>query len=133
MRVLVDTNVIISAILFPKSLPSDLIKELAINHDIILCTHIIEELHEIFDRKFTNKKQILEEFLAELTYELIYTPSIINKDKYPFIRDENDLPILVSAMNGMCEVIITGDKDFLEMEIENPKIMTARMFMETVN
>jgi len=70
----------------------------------------------------------LETFLSELTCELIYTPQKIDKTNYPTIRDKKDLPILVSAIIGIVDVIITGDKDFLEADVEYPIIMTVREF-----
>lgn len=130
MRIMIDTNVIVSAILFPNSLPSALIKSVSSRHEIVLCTSIIEELYEIFERKFKQKTKALETFLSELAYELIYTPQNIDKDKYPFIRDKKDFPILVSAIIGIVDVIITGDKDFLEADVEYPIIMTVREFVE---
>ena len=130
MRIMIDTNVIVSAILFPNSLPCILIKSISSRHEIVLCTHIIEELYEIFERKFKQKTKALETFLSELAYELVYTPQNIDKDNYPIIRDEKDLPILVSAIIGIADVIITGDKDFLEADVEYPIIMTTREFVE---
>ena len=125
---MIDTNVTVSAILFPNSLPCFLIKDISSKHEIVLCTHIIEELHEIFEKKFKEKTKALETFLSELTYELIYTPQKIDKTNYPTIRDKKDLPILVSAIIGIVDVIITGDKDFLEADVEYPIIMTVREF-----
>jgi len=130
MRIMIDTNVIVSAILFPNSLPSTLIKSVSSRHEIVLCTSIIGELYEIFERKFKQKTKALETFLSELAYELIYTPQNIDKDKYPFIRDKKDFPILVSAIIGIVDVIITGDKDFLKADVEYPIIMTVRGFVE---
>ena len=130
MRIMIDTNVIVSAILFPNSLPCILIKSVSSRHEIVLCTHIIEELYEMFERKFKQKTKALETFLSELSYELVYTPQNIDKDNYPIIRDEKDLPILVSAIIGIADVIITGDKDFLEADVEYPIIMTTREFVE---
>jgi len=130
MRIMIDTNILVSAVLFPNSLPSIVIKSISSKHEIILCTHILEELTRIFERKFKNKITALEEFLSELTYELIYTPQNIDVKKYPTMRDKNDFPILVSAIIGIVDVIITGDKDFLEMDIEQPAIMTVRDFIE---
>jgi len=128
MRIMIDTNVIVSAILFPDSLPYAFNKDISGKHEIVLCTHIIEELYEIFERKFEQKTKALETFLSELTYELIYTPQKIDKTNYPTIRDKKDLPILVSAIIGIVDVIITGDKDFLEADVEYPIIMTVREF-----
>ncbi len=43
MRVMVDTNVIISAILKEGSLPDLVLTEVCENHELILCDYIINE------------------------------------------------------------------------------------------
>jgi len=46
------------------------------------------------------------------------------------IRDINDRPILRAAVNAKVDVIITGDKDFLESGIVKPKSLTAAEFLK---
>ena len=41
-----------------------------------------------------------------------------------------DRPILRAALNAKVDVLLTGDKDFLESRVINPKIVTAAEFME---
>jgi len=45
------------------------------------------------------------------------------------IRDVNDRPILRAALKAKVDVLITGDKDFLESGVETPKIVTAAEFI----
>lgn len=52
------------------------------------------------------------------------------ENKESEIRDVKDRPILRAAINADVDVILTGDKDFLESGIENPKIFTARDFID---
>ena len=40
IRIMIDINVIISAILFPQSLPAKVIEKVLIEHHLILCSHI---------------------------------------------------------------------------------------------
>lgn len=40
-----------------------------------------------------------------------------------------DRPILRAALNAKVDVLLTGDKDFLESGVTNPKIMTAAEFI----
>ena len=47
------------------------------------------------------------------------------------IRDVNDRPILRAAINAKADILLTGDKDFLESGIDTPKIMTAADFATT--
>ena len=94
----------------------------------MLCSYIIDELHQVFERKFWNKSEILEPFLLELSFELIYTPKRIEPCEYPSIRDRNDLPILVSAILSDVDIFISGDKDFHVVDIEKPQIITLKDF-----
>ena len=130
MRIMIDTNVIISTILFPKSQLSQVIRSVTEDHTLVLCSHIIEELHQIFKRKFRAKSHLLDNFLSKLAYELVYTPADINSANYPDIRDKEDLPIIVSAFLSEIDILVTGDKDFFEVDIDKPEIITPREYLE---
>lgn len=45
------------------------------------------------------------------------------------IRDVADRPILRAAINTNADILLTGDKDFLESGLTHPKIMTAAEFV----
>lgn len=45
------------------------------------------------------------------------------------VRDVNDRPIMRAAVVAEVDVILTGDKDFLESGIVEPKIMNAVEFL----
>jgi len=130
MRVMLDTNVFISAILFPDSQPFKAIEKVIMNYTLVLCSQIIEKLYEIFKRKFKDKINLLDRFLFKLSYEYIHSPVDINEEDYPGIRDKVDLPILATAILGEVDIIITGDKDFFDIKIEKCKIMTPEEFVE---
>lgn len=130
MRIMTDTNVIISAILFPKSQITKVIQNVTEDHTLVLCSHIIDELHEIFKRKFKEKSYLLDKFLSKLSFELVYTPADIDSANYPNIRDKRDLPILVSALLSDVDILITGDKDFFDVEIDKPEIISPKEYLE---
>lgn len=129
MRVMIDTNVIISGILFPNSRPAEFLENTFKNDTVILCSYIIDELHRIFKMKFKQKFQNLEQFLSKFSYELVYTPLDIKEDEYPEIRDKDDLPILVSAIISDVDIIVTGDKAFFELNIEKPEILSPGEYL----
>ena len=128
MRIMTDTNILVSAILFPNSIAKRVLERIMIEHQFVLCSYIIDELHQVFEKKFWYKIEILEPFLLELSFELIYTPKRIEFSEYPNIRDKNDLPILVSAILSDVDIFITGDKDFHAVDIEKPQIITLKDF-----
>lgn len=55
MRVMIDNNILISAILFPNSLPSKALQNASLEHTVILSSYGIDEIHIVFQRKFKDK------------------------------------------------------------------------------
>ena len=49
---------------------------------------------------------------------------------YDIIRDASDQPILNSALEYKVDIIITGDKDFLSLNLANIKCITAAQFLD---
>jgi len=130
MRILVDTNIVLSAILSPGGRTADVLKFAALNdHILCLCTFSIEEMRVVVKRKFPGKAQALESFLSEFSYELLLTPAVFPPEM-PSIRDDKDLPILASAIMGDVDVLLTGDKDFDSVAVERPTIISPAKFME---
>ena len=125
MRVLVDTNVLFSALLFPKSVPAEALKHVAEEHELVLCDRNIWELREILQRKAPQYLADAEVLLAEMSYELI--PAVYHSEK--LMRDAKDQPILNAAIIFGVDIILTGDKDFLSLDIEHPKSMKPSEFL----
>jgi len=65
-----------------------------------------------------------------LPFELAYTPEVLDIGQFPSVRDEKDSPILATAILENVDVFITGDKDFLVLDVEMPDIMTMADFLE---
>ena len=126
MKILVDTNVLISALLFPNSKPAKALLYTSDHHEMILCDRNISELREVLKRKAPRALPDAEVLLAELSYELI--PSVDDGSK--LIRDVKDQPILNAAIVAEVDVILTGDKDFLCLGMDHPKCMTVAQFLE---
>ena len=132
MRVLIDTNVLISAALNPNGVPFQAYKKAASypNRGLI-CEQNVDELKRIFNKKFPAKLATLDKFLAIalVTLELVSVPDEEIGEEL-LIRDINDRPILRAAIKAKADILLTGDKDFLEAGIENPRIMTTAEFVE---
>lgn len=129
MRIMLDTNILISMLVFPNIKFNQTIDYITKNHTLVLSSFVIEELFAVVDRKFPSKRQVVDLFLSELTYELVYTPHNIPSNLFK-IRDINDYPILYTAIIENIDVFITGDKDFLDDDIKIPEIMTVADFCE---
>lgn len=131
MRVLIDTNVLISAALRPDGIPYLAYKKAALypNHGLI-CEQNVDELKRIFNKKFPGRLTSLDKFLsvALLTLELVPVPDGELTAELQ-IRDVNDRPILRAAIAAKADILLTGDKDFLESGIEKPAIITPAEFV----
>lgn len=132
MRVMLDTNILISAFIFKSKIMNELIYKLSKNHEIIICSYTIEELKELVDKKFKVNKKILEEFLKDFPFTLVNSPYHIDNKLFE-IRDDDDYIILHTAILENVDIFITGDKDFDNISIEKPKIMNATEFLEKYN
>lgn len=126
MRILVDTNILISAVLFPYSKVAKALLYVTQHHDMVLCDCNISELREVLNRKKPAKLPDAEVLLAEMSYELI--PAAYHAEK--LIRDAKDQPILNAAIIADVDIILTGDKDFLCMDMEHPKCVNVTRFLE---
>ena len=134
MKVLIDTNILISAALSNNGIPYQaFVKAVTYPNHGMICEQNIDEIRRIFNRKFPTKIQALESFLslALLTLKIVPTP-IEEHELESKIRDINDRPILRAAISAGADILLTGDKDFIESGIFNPKVMTATEFVNEV-
>jgi putative PIN family toxin of toxin-antitoxin system len=125
IRVLVDTNVVISALLFPNSTPAQALSLVLDEHRLVLTDWVVGELHRVVGRKRPDLLPALEVLLAGIDYELA-SPG----DPSVPISDPDDQPILDAAVAEAVDVIVTGDKHFLSLGLERPRILTAREFLD---
>lgn len=113
MRVLLDTNVLLSAILFG-GIPRRLL-EAVIDGRLRLVTsrHLLEEFEEILEAKFGFTKAAAVETRSELEVlaELVEPVAIPQ-----VCRDPDDDHVLALAVSGDAEAIVTGDRDLLSLE-----------------
>ncbi len=129
MRIMLDTNVLISMLFFPSEQFKRILDYITRNHKLVLSSFVIDELFAIADRKFPAKKYALDAFLSDLAYELVYTPYHMQGNLFE-IRDKKDYPVLYTAIMENVDIFITGDKDFFDVEIEAPEIMAPASFAE---
>ncbi|MCL2566396.1 MAG: putative toxin-antitoxin system toxin component, PIN family [Defluviitaleaceae bacterium] len=132
IKVLIDTNILVSAILNNQSVPNKAFQK-AMNppYHPLVSEQNIEELRRVFDRKFPDKIAMFERFVAKILplIETITIPQSPHADEKE-IRDIDDRPILRAAIKANIDIIVTGDKDFLESGLTAPKVMTASEFVK---
>ena len=129
MKVMLDTNILVSAFVFKSKKMNKLIYKLSTEHEIVICSYTIEELKELVDTKFKVTQKDLDEFLKDFPFILVYSPTTVENKLFE-IRDKNDYIILHTAIIEDVDVFITGDKDFNDIDIDKPEIMNVTEFLE---
>ena len=132
MKVMIDTNIFISAALFPNGrVAQALTKALLPPYEPVVCDYIVDELHRKFQEKFPDKMVDMEAFLftALQSIRIVKTPEEATESERK-IRDVKDRPILRAALDAGADLFLTGDKDFLESSVTDPRIISVNEFLE---
>ena len=125
MRTLIDTNVILSALMFPDSTPAKALYHAAEFHEIILCDYIISEIREKVALKRPDLLKATETLIQALPHERVSSDRPSGKT----ISDPKDQPILDTAIAGGVDIIISGDKHFKNLDIDKPKVLSPAEFL----
>ncbi|MCL1906173.1 MAG: PIN domain-containing protein, partial [Clostridiales bacterium] len=86
----------------------------------------------VYNKKFSNKIHNLESFLTLLfrMVKIIETPPEDEaSESEGYIRDLDDRPILRAALKFDVDILITGDRDFLESGLTRPHIVKPADFL----
>lgn len=126
MKVLVDSNVIISALLWPNSNPAIALVLVIQEHELYLCDQILNEINDVVKRKAPHLLSALRSFIEDLDYINVPESALSSV----LISDIKDQPILNSAIAANVDLIITGDRHFLELEIDKPDIVSPSNFLQ---
>lgn len=113
MRIVLDTNVLIAA-LIARGFCHQLLEHCISQHDLVISEFILNEVREKLAGKFKYKSEVTNESIDLLRSRMEFVaPAPLDK---PVCRDADDDNILATAVSGNCECIITGDKDLLVLK-----------------
>lgn len=126
-RVVIDTNILISAIGFPGNQRQILVLVLAGKIESVSTNILLAELEDVVNKKFPRLKDDLIRVKRKINKKFIM---VSPKKSLKIIRDEDDNRVLEAAVEGQCDYIITGDKDLLDQKkYKKIKILTAEQFL----
>lgn len=126
---MLDTNVLISVLLFPGTRMDSMMECIFTKHQLVLSSYVVDELKSVVKRKFPKRELAIDKLLMMMSFEYVYTPNEIERGLFA-IRDIKDYPVLYTAMIEDIDILITGDKDFSDIDIEKPEILSPTEFME---
>lgn len=131
LRVVLDTNVLVSGLAYPGSIPGRII---AIwqqgGLDLVLSRYILDELARVLPRlnhRLNWRPGDFEDFTDILAIRCdLVEPDALLEDK---VRDAADLPVLGTFLAARADYLITGDRDLLALS-ERYAIITPAEFWQ---
>ena len=127
MTIVLDSNVLIAAFISPKGICNEVLELCIHNHSLIISEFILSEVRENLNKKFNFSDEEINEII-----DLILLKFSVVKIKGNIInvcRDPDDNNIIETAISGKSSIIISGDKDLLDLkEYQKIKIISPREF-----
>lgn len=131
MKVFADTNFLVSAFA-TRGLSADVFQVVLAEHELMTGEFVLTELFRVLTTKLKVPEKIARE--AEHLLRQYHIEPIPNQPSTIHVRDEDDRWVLESALRAKAEVLITGDKDLLDIssKVSELKIITPREFWELI-
>ena len=116
LRVVLDTNVLVSGLAYPGSIPGRIVA--AWRHgclDVVLSRHILDEMARILPR--LSKVKLSPAEIRDLVDSFMFLADVVDPDgeQDSLLRDPGDQPVLATLRAARARYLITGDKDLLAL------------------
>ena len=141
-ELIVDTNILYSAILYPYGNPAWLLEEADHRHvPVVLMDYVLDELGKVLGRKGVSPGTLLD-FLGTFPSVKVRCSDAVRQSEIDLTRscvtDRKDRPIVAFALHGMNEgrdcVLVTGDRKLFAPAVKRllrGRVMTASEVLET--
>lgn len=114
MRIALDSSVLIAAHISRAGVCAELLEDVLLHHDLVISDFILEELWRKLIEKFNFPKRdadLVSAFLRRVS--IVVQPADLPLD---LCRDPTDVPVLGTAVAGECAILISVDRDLLDMK-----------------
>lgn len=130
MRVVLDTNVLVSGLAYPRSIPGGIVS--AWRHgslEVVLSHSILDELKRVLPRLAHRHGLNIDE-IDDLVGSLMFLADIVDPDDTAesSLRDRADLPVLGTLLASGADYLISGDRDLLALCDRFPIISPAQFW-----
>jgi putative PIN family toxin of toxin-antitoxin system len=127
LKLVLDTNVLLSAILVPGTC-RELLKSRALAHEWFTSPALLEELADKLQGKLKLVPEQTPLYLVYRRRARLVTPVLLTSR---VCRDPDDDVVLATAIAAHAQVIVTGDNDLLILrKHEGIPILSPRQFLE---
>lgn len=126
MRIMLDTNVLISAFVFGGKVRKALKVIFDTDCKIYVSEYVDAEFKHILQEKWSNRADKIYSLYRAMDFVFCSSTT----ETLGHLRDEKDIPVLSDAIYYGVDILLTGDKDFLETDIKTPKIISPSELLE---
>lgn len=135
MKVVVETNVMISGVFFGGKPRQVLDLSQSKRFDLLCSPEILEEYEDVLYRLVKRSKQKDEGLVHSLMLNLSKGSTIIEPDDTDlYSRDPDDDKFVQCAVSGKALYIVSGDSDLLELgQAKDVEIITVSEFLERMS
>ncbi len=125
MRFFLDSNVLVSGIVFAGTEQAILRATFRADHTFVISEDVRREALNALRKKFPRLRAEAEEALSLLRTEVVPRGAYAGRlEGVPELRDSNDAHVLAAALVSRCDAIVTGDRDLLVLrEVEGVTIL----------
>jgi putative PIN family toxin of toxin-antitoxin system len=117
VRVFFDTNVLVSAFA-TRGLCADVLRQALVEHEVVTGEIDIKELRQVLPTQLGLPKRAVDEVEGFLrSQDVVAVPEELPDIAF---RDNTDLKVLATAIAAKADVLVTGDRDFLDIASELP-------------
>jgi putative PIN family toxin of toxin-antitoxin system len=114
VRIALDSSVLIAAHISRAGVCAELLEDLLLHHELVTSEFILEELRRKLLEKFGFPKREADQVAAFLRrVAVVVTPADMPSD---VCRDPTDVPVLGTAVGGECALLVSVDRDLLDMQ-----------------
>lgn len=136
LRVVIDTNVIVSGIISRKGAPAEILNAWRERHFLLLISPaIVAEVRSVLGyprirEKYTLSDLEIDQMISLLEHDALLVPGTADvAGSLP--ADAQDEMFLACAVDGGADVIVSGDHHLLDLgEYQDIPIIKARRFLE---
>ena len=126
MKVFLDTNVLASAAA-TRGLCADVLREVFASHELFISEQVLIELRRVLRLKFGVSQELIDDFIELLEQDSI--PAQPGQLPAIELKDSDDLTILGAAISAGAEVLVTGDRELLDLDrISNLEVISPMQF-----
>ena len=130
LRVVLDTNVLVSGFAYPGSVPGRIVATwLQGGLKVVLSHYILDEMVRVLPR--LKRIQMTPAEIRDLADGVMFLAELVEPENttQTDLRDPADQPVLATLISAKADYLITGDKDLLALANRFPVLTPAAFWL----